>query len=134
MAVDENAVVRGRDEAVRRALALEAAGDDGGAIAAWSEAESHQWTIGTWSTGSGEGLASMGCVYELMLRRATCEERLAARALGTEADAHRRAAQELLAKIAADPNGVGERVLGDRWLGAEHDVKLPPMARPRWPR
>ena len=76
----------------------------------------------------------MGCVYELMLRRAAAEERLASRATGEEAAAHLRTALALLEKIAADPNDVGTRVLTDRHLGTQWGLPLPPAPRPKWPR
>jgi len=48
--------------------------DKRGAIEHLAEAEKHQWTIGTFATGSGEGLESMLHVHELMARQAKLEE------------------------------------------------------------
>jgi hypothetical protein len=127
---DERSVVMSRDALILLALAHEAAGDDPQAIEAWREAEEQQWQMGTWSTGSGEGLASMGCVYELMLRRANAELRLAGTAAGDSADAHRNNAHAILDKIAADPNGVGERVLCDKQCGLGYGMPLPRAPRP----
>lgn len=58
------------------AAALEAS-DKPGAIRHLAEAERHQATIGSFATGSGEGLASMACLHDLMLRRAALEEQCA---------------------------------------------------------
>jgi len=113
------AVAAGDNDAVERCLALlerraedfERAGDDVAAIDALSEAESLQWRIGTWATGSGEGLASMWHVYELMLSRARAEQRLAARTTGPESERHREAAEALIERVRADPNGLGVELL-----------------------
>jgi len=113
------AVAAGDYDAVERCLALlerragdfERAGDDLAAIDALAEAESLQWRIGTWATGAGEGLASMWHVYELMLSRARAEQRLAARTTGPESEQHRAAAEALMERVRADPNGLGVELL-----------------------
>ena len=113
------AVAAGDNDAVERCLALlerragdfERAGDDVAAIDALAEAESLQWRIGTWATGAGEGLASMWHVYELMLSRARAEKRLAARTTGPESEGHREAAEALIERVRADPNGLGVELL-----------------------
>ncbi|MFO0572039.1 MAG: hypothetical protein U0263_40830 [Polyangiaceae bacterium] len=62
-------------------------------------AEEWQWQIGTWSTGSGEGLASMAEVRSLQAARAwLCA------AVGDAAGA-----RALIAGVAGDPNRMGER-------------------------
>lgn len=113
------AIAAGDNDAVERCLALlerraedfERAGDDVAAIDALSEAESLQWRIGTWATGSGEGLASMWHVYELMLGRARAEQRLAARTTGEESERHRAAAEALIERVRSDSNGLGVELL-----------------------
>jgi hypothetical protein len=83
----------GKDE---WAAALEAT-DPHGALTQYSLAEDCQWTIGTFSTGGGEGLASMSEVYRIMgLRAAILERQL------RYGDA-----LELWVRIQADPNGLG---------------------------
>jgi hypothetical protein len=64
-------------------------------------AENHQWEIGTWATGAGEGLSSMRAVRELQIAQAwlwaaQCPEESCARDQ----------ALELLEQAAADPNRV----------------------------
>lgn len=108
---DESAVDRCLALLEQRATEFEQAGDDAAAIDALSEAESLQWRIGTWATGSGEGLASMHHVYELMLRRAAAESRLAARTEGPVAERHRANAAGLIERVRNDPNGLGEKLL-----------------------
>ena len=107
------AVAAGDYDAVERCLALleRRAGDDVAVIDALAEAESLQWRIGTWATGAGEGLASMWHVYELMLGRARAEQRLAARTTGPESERHREAAEALIERVRADPNGLGVELL-----------------------
>lgn len=113
------AVASGDNDAVERCLALlerragdfERAGDDAAAIDALSEAEGLQWRIGTWATGSGEGLASMWHVYELMLGRARAEQRLAESTTGEESERHRAAAEALIERVRSDPNGLGVELL-----------------------
>ncbi|MCB9714910.1 MAG: hypothetical protein H6712_13670 [Myxococcales bacterium] len=61
-------------------------------------AEQHQWEIGSWSSGAGEGLASMLEVRTLQLARAWL--------LPT----HERHARELLEAVADDPNRIAERL------------------------
>lgn len=108
---DYDAVERCRALLERRAEDFERAGDDLAAIDALAEAESLQWRIGTWATGSGEGLASMWHVYELMLSRARAEQRLASRTTGPESERHREAAEALIERVRADPNGLGVELL-----------------------
>jgi hypothetical protein len=94
---------------VARARAAAAAGDLDTAAAALERAEELQAIIGSWATGSGEGLASMAALYRLRGERADLLERLAARA----ADAARapgllERALALWTGVAADPNGLGD--------------------------
>jgi hypothetical protein len=79
------------------AAALEAT-DSQGAMQQYSLAEDCQWTIGTFSTAGGEGLASMSEVYRIMGLRADILERQLR--FGD--------ALELWAQIHADPNGLGD--------------------------
>jgi len=79
------------------------------AIRQYLLAEDQQSTIGTYATGSGEGLASMAALYEIMGKRAEVIEHLADAA--TDPAASRQQYHEALAvwtKIGADPNGMGE--------------------------
>jgi hypothetical protein len=76
--------------------ALEAS-DPHGAMTQYSLAEDCQWTIGTFSTAGGEGLASMSEVYRIMGLRADILERQLR--FGD--------ALELWERIQADPNGLG---------------------------
>jgi len=69
-------------------------------------AESWQWEIGTWSTGSGEGLASMYEVYSLQLARAWAEL-LVSR--GGDAAARDRAGR-IAREVWESPNGFGPDV------------------------
>ncbi len=84
-------------------------GDPGLAIQQYRLAEEQQSTIGTYATGSGEGLASMAALYEIMGKRADLIERLAdaakepAAALGQWSEA-----LAIWTKIQSDPNGMGE--------------------------
>lgn len=64
-------------------------------------AETYQWEIGTWSTGSGEGLSSMRAVRELQIAQAWL---WAARA-PDDPDAGTQA-RKLLDEAADDPNRV----------------------------
>jgi len=83
--------------------------DPGLAIQQYRLAEEQQSTIGTYATGSGEGLASMAELYETMGKRADLIERLAD--LAKDPAAARRQWSEALAvwtKIQSDPNGMGE--------------------------
>jgi hypothetical protein len=66
-----------------------------------AEAEARQWEIGTWSTGSGEGLASMYEVRTLQLARAW----LLAACARSEPEAASRA-RALVLEVAADPNDI----------------------------
>jgi len=73
------------------------------AVAHVLAAESWQREIGTWSTGSGEGLASMVALYDLRLARAWMLLRLVlAGDRSGLADA-----RSLVDAIASDPNGLG---------------------------
>ena len=68
------------------------------ALKQYLAAEDHQSTIGSYATGSGEGLASMAALYEIMGKRARVLERLGR-------------VKEALAvweEIQADPNGQGD--------------------------
>jgi hypothetical protein len=80
-----------------RAEALETSADPA-AVAHLRAAEDCQWLLGTESTSAGEGLASMGQLYEIRARRARMHERL-----GESAEA-----LDLWESIAADPNGLGK--------------------------
>lgn len=84
--------------AVERGVAGERAQDASSHLA---EAERWQWEIGTWSTGSGEGLASMFAVRALQLARAWLLSAAAAAAAGAVAEARR-----LAAAVRDDPNDV----------------------------
>lgn len=93
---------------LRWAAALESS-DPHGAIAKYKCAEECQSTVGTFASGSGEGLASMAALYEIMGKRAAVVERLADNAGNAPA------AQSLLndalaiwSQIQTDPNGLGE--------------------------
>jgi hypothetical protein len=79
------------------------------AIQQYLLAEDQQSTIGTFATGSGEGLASMSELYGIMGKRADVLERLA----GATADRsvsvrHLNEALAVWTKINEDPNGLGE--------------------------
>lgn len=83
--------------------------DPGLAIQQYRLAEDQQTTIGTYATGSGEGLASMAELYEIMGKRADLIERLAdaskdpAAALGRLNEA-----LAVWTEIQSDPNGMGD--------------------------
>ncbi len=83
---------------------------DAEVVAYLREAESCQWGIGTFASGSGDGLTSMMRVYELMSRRAKAHRRLAAVG-GDDAAGHAAEAEKIDAQIAADPNGLGDDVV-----------------------
>lgn len=86
------------------AAALEAT-DKLGAIQHLAEAERHQSTIGTFATGSGEGLESMACLHELMLKRAALEEQCADDPLfATQKRKHLQNALTVLQAIDQSPN------------------------------
>jgi hypothetical protein len=72
-----------------------------------AHAERYQWQIGTWATGSGEGLASMSAVRELQLARAWLLTVL------PDADAHARSSA-LLAELDGDPNDSAARLAPER--------------------
>lgn len=73
-------------------------------------AEDCQATIGTFATGSGEGLASMAALYEIMGKRADLEETLAnSEANSAESTGRLKRALAIWQKISADPNGIGNR-------------------------
>jgi len=87
------------------------------AIARLHTAEEPQWEIGTWATGSGEGLASMAQVRTLQAAQAWLWGARAADAPGAPDGV-----RELAAEVEADPNGMGARHAEDlhalrRWLG-----------------
>jgi hypothetical protein len=90
--------VRGRvTEGVDPTVALAAA-------AHLAEAERWQWEIGSWSTGAGEGLASMAEVRELQMARAWLAAGLTRAGHPDEAA---RAAR-LVGEVESDPNGQGK--------------------------
>jgi hypothetical protein len=68
------------------------------ALRQYQLAENCQATIGSYATGSGEGLASMVALYEIMGKRAVLLERLK----------RVRGALAIWEEIQADPNGLGE--------------------------
>lgn len=78
------------------------------AIRQFACAEDCQRTIGTFATGSGEGLASMGALYEIMGKRADLTEGLgdSAADAGT-ALRHLNGALEIWSTVQSDPNGLG---------------------------
>src|SRR5205823_114403 len=81
--------------------------DPGLAIQQYRLAEDQQSTIGTYATGSGEGLASMAALYEIMGKRADLIELLADAA--KDPAAALRQLNEALAvwtEIQSDPNGM----------------------------
>ncbi|MGE0791343.1 MAG: hypothetical protein AB7S26_37055 [Sandaracinaceae bacterium] len=86
------------------------------ASARLAQAESMQWTIGAWSTGSGEGLASMAEVRALQIAQAWLVSTLP----GEEAAAR---ADGLLRQAEDDPNRIASRYADDmaalrrRWAG-----------------
>jgi hypothetical protein len=82
---------------LERAEGLEATADPV-AIAHLRAAEDCQWLLGTESTSAGEGIASMGKLYEIRARRARLHERLGEGPV----------ALDLWESIAADPNGLGK--------------------------
>jgi hypothetical protein len=71
-------------------------------------AEKHQWEIGTWATGAGEGLSSMREVRELQLARAWLEA-----ALCPIDPRARDRALALLEQVAGDPNRVAAHCAGE---------------------
>jgi hypothetical protein len=70
------------------------------AAAHLARAERWQWEIGTWSTGAGEGLVSMGEVRTLQMARAWLSAGLAKGELAL--------ARELANEVEADANGMGK--------------------------
>src|SRR5579862_8516388 len=79
------------------------------AIQQYLLAEDHQSTIGTFATGSGEGLASMAELYGIMGKRADVMERLACSTADRSVSVrHLNEALAVWAKIHSDPNGLGE--------------------------
>ncbi len=91
--------------AVERGLGAAVAED---AMSHLEEAERWQWTIGTWATGSGEGLASMSEVRTLQLARAWL---LCARSSADPTSAG--SARALVAEVVSDPNQVAARHAGE---------------------
>ncbi len=75
------------------------------AIEHFKNAEGYQSCIGTFATGSGEGLASMLALYDIMAERAELEEQLA-RESSQLADKrhHLREALDIWKRIKSDPN------------------------------
>ena len=79
------------------------------AIRLFKLAEDCQGTIGTYATGSGEGLASMAALYELMGECADVLDAMASKTGKlTERVAYLNEALALWKKIQADPNGQGD--------------------------
>jgi hypothetical protein len=74
------------------------------AVQCLQRAEEHQWEIGTWATGSGEGLASMAEVRALQIARAW----LLCASAAPEETAEKEA-RELLREASEDPNRIAER-------------------------
>jgi len=75
------------------------------AIEQYRLAEERQSQVGSFATGSGEGLASMAELYQLMAKRAALEERLAKKS-DTPAAAlpHLESALAIWKEIGSDPN------------------------------
>ncbi len=97
--------------AARTAVEGGAPSDPGEAIRHLAEAERWQWEIGSWATGSGEGLASMFQVRSLQLARAwLLSTATDPDATATDPDATARAeAAKLLEEVANDPNRIADR-------------------------
>jgi hypothetical protein len=75
------------------------------AIEQYKLAESCQCCIGTYATGSGEGLASMAALYDIMAERAELEEQLAhSRKRIKDKVLHLQEALGIWRAIQADPN------------------------------
>lgn len=75
------------------------------AIEQYRLAEECQGCIGNYATGSGEGLASMSALYDIMADRAELEERLAHKRKRTkEKISHLQEAIEIWKEIHRDPN------------------------------
>jgi hypothetical protein len=86
------------------AAALEAT-DKPSAIQHLAAAEKHQITIGSYATGSGEGLESMDRLHDLMRKRAKLEEKCADDAqTPVETRQHLERAQAILREIDRSPN------------------------------
>lgn len=80
------------------------------ALEQYKLAEDRQSQVGSFATGSGEGLASMADLYKLMSQRAALEERIAKSAKSPAAALlHLESALAIWQEIAADPN---------KWYGA----------------
>jgi hypothetical protein len=83
--------------------------DPGLAIRQYLLAEKQQSTIGTFATGSGEGLASMSELYGIMGKRAELLEELAGAASEEAVSVqHLNEALAVWSRISADPNGLGD--------------------------
>ncbi len=67
-------------------------------------AERHQWEIGTWASGAGEGLSSMAEVRELQIAQAWLWA-----AQSPERGDARDKARELLKQVEEDPNRIAAR-------------------------
>ena len=75
------------------------------AIEHYRNAEECQRTIGTFSTGSGEGLASMMELYDIMVKRAEVEEQLARLSKANHEKLYNmQQVVEIWTEIQADPN------------------------------
>ncbi|MCB9727195.1 MAG: hypothetical protein H6746_01795 [Deltaproteobacteria bacterium] len=93
----------GRTLALERSRAARLAEtDDARAVEHYLAAEDAQRTLGTFATGSGEGLASMAALYAIMADRARLHERL-----GRTDAAQAALAVETWQTIVDDPNGQG---------------------------
>lgn len=75
------------------------------ALEQYKLAEACQGEVGSFATGSGEGLASMADLYKLMSQRAALEERIAQAAKSPAAALpHLESALAIWQEIASDPN------------------------------
>jgi hypothetical protein len=84
--------------------------DPAQALQQYRLAEDCQRTIGTYATGSGEGLASMFALYEIMGERAELEEKIAnSTKESSEHLKHLEAALAIWSEIRRCPNDLWER-------------------------
>jgi len=72
-----------------------------------AEAEQWQWEIGSYATGSGEGLRSMGEVRTLQVARAWLAAALS-RADERQSEAQSTLARSLMTEVESDSNGMGK--------------------------
>ncbi len=101
---DDEDLVRGIRRLVEGGLDGTRAGE---AAAHLADAERWQWEIGTWSTGAGEGLASMFSVRSLQLARAWLESVRVGGEPAVVAEVRR-----LVCEVRDDPNDVAARLRG----------------------